>query len=112
MNQLRRVLAFGLPFLRPYRTRFLAAVGLALVFGASNGVFVLATKTLFERLSPSPVVVGQVDPQSLATRFSTLANMDEIVVLDAGRIAERGTFSALIAKKGLFAGMAAQQGIS
>jgi subfamily B ATP-binding cassette protein MsbA len=43
---------------------------LALVFGASNGAFVLATKTLFERLSPSPVVVGQVDPQSLATRFS------------------------------------------
>jgi ABC-type multidrug transport system fused ATPase/permease subunit len=33
------------------------------------------------------------------------------VVLDAGRIAERGTFPALIAKKGLFAGMAAQQGI-
>ena len=70
MNPLRRVLAFGLPFLRPYRTRFLAAVGLALFFGVSNGAFVLATKTLFERLSPSPVVVGQVDPQSLATRFS------------------------------------------
>jgi len=70
VNQLRRVLAFGLPFLRPYRTRFLAAVGLALFFGISNGAFVLATKTLFERLSPSPVVVGQVDPQSLATRFS------------------------------------------
>jgi subfamily B ATP-binding cassette protein MsbA len=48
----------------------------------------------------------------IAHRLSTLANMDEIVVLDAGRIAERGTFSALIAKKGLFAGMAAQQGIS
>ena len=70
MNQLRRVLAFGLSFLRPYRTRFLAAVGLALFFGVSNCAFVLATKTLFERLSPSPVVVGQVDPQSLATRFS------------------------------------------
>jgi ABC-type multidrug transport system fused ATPase/permease subunit len=38
--------------------------------------------------------------------------MDEIVVLDGGRIAERGTFSSLLAKKGLFAGMAAQQGIS
>jgi subfamily B ATP-binding cassette protein MsbA len=48
----------------------------------------------------------------IAHRLSTLANMDEIVVLDAGRIAERGTFPALIAKKGLFAGMAAQQGIS
>jgi ABC-type multidrug transport system fused ATPase/permease subunit len=48
----------------------------------------------------------------IAHRLSTLANMDEIVVLDAGRIAERGTFSALLANKGIFAGMAAQQGIS
>ena len=48
----------------------------------------------------------------IAHRLSTLANMDEIVVLDAGRITERGTFSALIAKKGLFARMAAQQGIT
>ena len=70
MNQLRRVLAFGLPFLWPYRARFLAAVALALFFGLSNGAFVLATKTLFERLSPSPVAAGQVDPQSLATRVS------------------------------------------
>lgn len=70
MNQLRRVLAFGLPFLWPYRTRFLAGVGLALFFGLTNGAFVLATKTLFERLSPSPVAAGQVDPQSLATRVS------------------------------------------
>lgn len=70
MNQLRRVLAFGLPFLWPYRSRFIAGVGLALVFGISNGAFVLATKTLFERLSPSPVAIGQADPQSLASRFS------------------------------------------
>ena len=70
MNQLRRVLAFGLPFLWPYRNRFLAAVALSLLFGLSNGTFVLATKTLFERLSPSPVATGQVDPQSLATRVS------------------------------------------
>ncbi|NBR97625.1 MAG: ATP-binding cassette domain-containing protein [Verrucomicrobia bacterium] len=48
----------------------------------------------------------------IAHRLSTLTNMDEIVVLDAGRIAERGTFSALLANKGIFAGMAAQQGIS
>ena len=70
MNQLRRVLAFGLPFLWPYRSRFLAGVGLALFFGLTNGAFVLATKTLFERLSPSPVAAGQVDPQSLPTRVS------------------------------------------
>lgn len=70
MNQLRRVLAFGVPFLWPYRSRFLAGVGLALFFGLSNGAFVLATKTLFERLSPAPVVAGQVDPQALAARVS------------------------------------------
>ena len=70
VNQLRRVLAFGLPFLWPYRARFLAAVALALFFGLSNGAFVLATKTLFERLSPSPVAAGQVDPQSLTNRVS------------------------------------------
>ena len=70
MNQLRRVLAFGLPFLWPYRSRFMAAVLLALLFGVTNGAFVLATKTLFERLSPPPLAPGQVDPQALASRFS------------------------------------------
>ena len=70
MNQLRRVVAFGLPFLWPYRSRFMAAVLLALLFGVTNGAFVLATKTLFERLSPPPLVPGQVDPQALASRFS------------------------------------------
>ena len=70
MNQLRRVLSFGLPFLWPYRSRFMAAVLLALFFGVSNGAFVLATKTLFERLSPPPLAAGQVDPQALASRFS------------------------------------------
>jgi len=70
VNQLRRVLAFGLPFLWPYRSRFMAAVLLALFFGVTNGAFVLATKTLFERLSPPPLAPGQVDPQALASRFS------------------------------------------
>jgi len=37
--------------------------------------------------------------------------MDEIIVLESGRIVERGTFSSLLARKGLFASMAAQQGI-
>ena len=47
----------------------------------------------------------------IAHRLSTLANMDEIVVLEAGQIVERGTFSALLQSRGLFARMAAQQGI-
>ena len=70
MNQLRRVLSFGLPFLWPYRRRFLASVLLALIFGLSNGVFVLATKTLFERLTPAPAAEAQSETMSLPSRLS------------------------------------------
>jgi len=45
----------------------------------------------------------------IAHRLSTLANMDEIVVLDKGRIVERGTFEELLRAKGHFAKMAEQQ---
>jgi len=81
VNQLRRVLAFGLPFLWPYRSRFLAGIALAVFFGVSNGAFVLATKTLFERLSPSPVAAGQTDPQGLASRLSEdfAAGMEKVL---------------------------------
>jgi len=48
----------------------------------------------------------------IAHRLSTLANMDEIVVLEGGHLVERGTFADLLSRKGLFARMAAQQGIS
>jgi subfamily B ATP-binding cassette protein MsbA len=45
----------------------------------------------------------------IAHRLSTLANMDEIIVLDHGRIVERGTFEELLKAKGHFAKMAEQQ---
>ena len=48
----------------------------------------------------------------IAHRLSTLANMDQIIVLSKeGRIAEQGTFDELVRAKGLFATMAARQGI-
>jgi len=73
MNQLRRVLAFGLPFLWPYRKRFFSMVVLSLLFGLTNGAFVLATKILFERLTPSaaqsspdiPISPGRREPIGL-----------------------------------------------
>jgi len=41
---------------------------------------------------------------AIAHRLSTIAQMDRIVVLDAGRIAEQGTHAELLKKGGLYAG--------
>lgn len=41
----------------------------------------------------------------IAHRLSTITHADEIIVLDKGRIAERGTHDALLAKQGLYAEM-------
>jgi ATP-binding cassette, subfamily B, heavy metal transporter len=42
---------------------------------------------------------------SIAHRLSTVVDADEIIVLDAGRVAERGTHPQLIARDGLYAEM-------
>ena len=45
----------------------------------------------------------------IAHRLSTIVDADEIVVLEAGRVAERGTHAALLDKHGLYAEMWARQ---
>jgi ATP-binding cassette subfamily B multidrug efflux pump len=42
---------------------------------------------------------------TIAHRLSTLARMDRIVVLDAGRIVEQGSHSELIGQGGLYASL-------
>ncbi len=48
----------------------------------------------------------------IAHRLSTVANADEILVLDQGRIVERGSFTDLATGKGLFARMVAEGGFT
>ena len=46
---------------------------------------------------------------AIAHRLSTVARMDRLVVLDAGRIVEQGTHAALLARRGVYAGLWARQ---
>jgi len=48
----------------------------------------------------------------IAHRLSTVANADTILVLDAGRIIERGSYRELVAQGGLFARLVAEGGFT
>ncbi len=48
----------------------------------------------------------------IAHRLSTVSDADLILVMDRGRIVERGTFRSLVAQRGLFARLVAEGGFT
>ena len=85
MQELRKIWAFGIPYLKPYRFRFVLGIGLSIFFGLSNGLFVLSVNTLFNRLAPAPAatvaqppatkpkanIAGQPSPESFAKKLQS-----------------------------------------
>ena len=52
---------------------------------------------------------GHVTLFVIAHRLSTIVHAEQIVVLDEGRVAERGTHAELLRKQGLYAELWARQ---
>jgi len=64
LKELKKIWAFGIPYLKPYRFRFVLGIALSIFFGISNGLFVLSINTLFNRLAPGPTqapLVAQIE---------------------------------------------------
>ena len=70
MQELKKIWAFGIPYLKPYRFRFVLGIGLSMFFGLSNGLFVLSVNTLFNRLAP-PASVSVTPPKEEVSSLST-----------------------------------------
>ena len=52
MHKLRQIFAFVAPYVNPYGGRVVAGVFFGILFGASNGLVLWATKTMLDRLVP------------------------------------------------------------
>ena len=87
-------------------------VGIARVILANPAILVLDEATSALDSATEAAVQDALDEASkgrttlmVAHRLSTVQNADEIVVMDAGRVVERGTHEDLIALDGMYADM-------
>ena len=55
MHKLKHIFTFIAPYVKPYWGRLLAGLFFGVLFGASNGMVLWATKTLLDRLDPQTV---------------------------------------------------------
>ncbi|NDB96876.1 MAG: ABC transporter ATP-binding protein, partial [Verrucomicrobia bacterium] len=72
MQELRKIWAFGIPYLKPYRFRFVLGIVLSMFFGLSNGLFVLSVNALFNRLAP-PAAAIVTPPKPAALPLAEVA---------------------------------------
>jgi len=63
MNNILKVLRFGLPYLRRYWVRLAAGVLFGVLFGMSNASFVWGTKTLIGRMAPQTEAQVELKPK-------------------------------------------------
>jgi ATP-binding cassette subfamily B protein len=73
---------------------------------AMSAVDTYTEEEILQRLS---AVMRQRTSIIVSHRISTVRGADQILVLDAGRIAERGTHDALVRLNGLYAALYRQQ---
>jgi len=78
VRELKKIWAFGIPYLKPYRFRFVLGIILSIFFGLSNGLFVVSINTLFNRLTPviastlQASATPSIEAETLDKRLKTL----------------------------------------
>jgi len=93
-------------------------ISIARAFVRNSPILVLDEATAALDSKSEAEVQGAIDELAenrtvicVAHRLSTLRSMDEILVMDKGRIVERGNFDELLRREGAFAAMALRQSL-
>ena len=94
-------------------------IALALAFVRQAPILILDEATAALDSKAEAEVQGAIDRLEegrtvicVAHRLSTLRGMDNIIVLEAGRVEEKGSYNELLDLNGAFAAMARKQGIA